>query len=159
MDNATLDTYPDTDDTPKAAPMSNDDMNAFDALLATIRTTLGEQIKDVRVSHRLADSPACLVAADDGITSSMDKLMRVLQKDDTIPQKFFEVNRDHPMLRTMLKIHKANPEDPQLVAMIRNLFDTTLLLDGFLKDPHELARRTNQLLENASAWYADMKKL
>lgn len=158
-DNSILDTYPDAEDAPKAAPLSGEDLSAFDQLLATIRKVLGEQIKDVRVSHRLADSPACLVAADEGITSSMDKLMRVLQKDDSIPQKIFEVNREHPLLRSLLKIHKADPEDPQLAEMIQNLFDATLLLDGYLKDPHELATRATRLLEHAGAWYADMKKL
>ncbi len=158
-DNGVLDAYPDAEDAPKATPLSGEDLSAFDQLLATIRKVLGEQVKDVRVSHRLADSPACLVAADEGITSSMDKLMRVLQKDDSIPQKIFEVNREHPLLRSMLKIHKADADDPQLAEMIQNLFDATLLLDGYLKDPHELAARATRLLEHAGAWYADIKKL
>ena len=158
-DGAVLDSFADTDETPKAAPLSNDDMNAFDKLLETIRKVLGEQIKDARVSHRLADSPACLVSPDDAVTSSMERLMRVMQKDDSIPQKIFEINRDHPLLRTMLKISKADPDDPQLSDMIQNLFDTTLLLDGYVKDPHELASRATKLLEQASAWYADVKKL
>lgn len=158
-DNTVLDSFSDTEETPKTPPLSGDDLSAFDSLIATIRTTLGDQIKDARVSHRLDDSPACLVASEEGITSSMDKLMRVLQKDDSIPQKVFEVNREHPLLRTMLRIHKADAQDPQLKDMIQNLFDTTLLLDGFLKDPHALASRTNKLLEHAGAWYADMKKI
>ena len=120
---------------------------------------LGDQIKDARVSHRLADSPACLVSPDDGVTSSMERLMRVMQKDDSIPQKIFEINRDHPLLRTMLKLSKADPDDPQLAEMIQSLFDSTLLLDGYIKDPHALASRATKLLEQASAWYADVKKL
>ena len=144
---------------PKAAPLSNEDMNEFDKLLETIRKVLGDQIKDARVSHRLADSPACLVSPDDGVTSSMERLMRVMQKDDSIPQKIFEINRDHPLLRTMLKLSKADPDDPQLAEMIQSLFDSTLLLDGYIKDPHALASRATKLLEQASAWYADVKKL
>ena len=159
-DNAALDAFPDTEEAPaKAAPLSGEDLNSFDQLLATMGKVLGDQIKEVRVSHRLADSPACLVAADDGVTSSMDRIMRVLQKDDSIPQKIFEVNREHPFIRSLLKIHKANAEDPQLAAMIQSLFDATLLLDGYMKDPHALAKRVTQLLENAGAWYTDMKKL
>lgn len=160
-DNAVLDKFTDTEEAGqnKAAPLSGDDLSAFDGLLATIDKVLGDQIKEVRVSHRLADSPACLVAPDEGVTSSMDKLMRVLQKDDTIPQKIFEVNRDHPILRTLLRIHKADPESPQLAEMIQNLFDTSLLLDGFLKDPYALAGRVNKLLEEAGAWYVDLRKI
>ena len=150
-DSAVLDAFADTDEQPKAAPLSNEDMNEFDKLLETIRKVLGDQIKDARVSHRLADSPACLVSPDDGVTSSMERLMRVMQKDDSIPQKIFEINRDHPLLRTMLKLSKAE--------MIQSLFDSTLLLDGYIKDPHALASRATKLLEQASAWYADVKKL
>lgn len=72
------------------------DMNEFDKLLETIRKVLGDQIKDA-ACHRLADSPACLGFPDDGVTSSMERLMRVMQKDGSIPQKIFEINRDHPL--------------------------------------------------------------
>ena len=116
-DSAVLDAFADTDEQPKAAPLSNEDMNEFDKLLETIR------------------------------------------KDDSIPQKIFEINRDHPLLRTMLKLSKADPDDPQLAEMIQSLFDSTLLLDGYIKDPHALASRATKLLEQASAWYADVKKL
>lgn len=159
-DGAVLDKFRDTDeDAPKSAPLSNDDLTAFDALLKTISRTLGDQIREVRVSRRLADSPACLVAPDEGVTSSMDKIMRVLHKDDSIPQKIFEVNRDHPILRTLLRIHKADPDSPQLAEMIRNLFDASLLLDGYVGDPYALAGRVNKLLEEAGAWYVEVRKL
>lgn len=159
-DNAVLDAFRDSDESEsKAAPLSTDDLTAFDGLLKTIGSVLGDQIKEVRVSRRLADSPACLVAADEGVTSSMDKIMRVLHKDDSIPQKIFEVNRDHPILRTLLRIHKADPESPQLAEMIRNLFDAALLLDGYVNDPYALAGRVNKLLEEAGAWYVEVRKL
>ncbi len=159
-DSAVLDKFRNADeDTPKSAPLSDDDLTAFDALLKTIGKTLGDHIKEVRVSRRLADSPACLVAPDEGVTSSMDKIMRVLHKDDSIPQKIFEVNRDHPILRTLLRIHKTDPDSPQLAEMIRNLFDAALLLDGYVGDPYALAGRVNKLLEEAGAWYVEVRKL
>lgn len=160
-DNAVLDRFEDTQDDTRnrEQPLSDEDLDAFDRLLETIGQVLGEQIREVRVSHRLTDSPACLVAPDEGVTSSMDKLMRVLQKDDSIPQKIFEVNRDHPILRTFLRIHKSDPHSAQLAGMIQNLFDASLLLDGFLKDPYALVGRVNRLLEDAGTWYADLRRL
>lgn len=160
-DSATLDKFKDAaeDTAPKAAPLSEEQKNNFDTLLKTISTVLGKQIKEVRISHRLEDSPACLVNPDENMTSSMDKIMRVLQKDDSIPQKILEVNQDHPLLRTMLRIHLADPESPQLREMIQGLFDAALLLDGYMKDPYTLAGQFNKLLENAGAWYADLRKL
>ena len=146
-------------DAPKASPLAEEDVTSFDTLLARMKDILGDKVKEVRVSHRLADSPACLVSPDGGMTSSMEKLMRVMQKDDSVPQKIFEVNRDHPMLRTLLRIHKTDPQDPLLTEMVQGLFDTSLLLDGYLKDPHALAARTNKLMEQAGAWYAELKKM
>ena len=146
-------------ESPKAAPLAEEELSSFDHLLARMQEILGDKVKEVRVSHRLADSPACLVAPDGGMTSSMEKLMRVMNKDDSIPQKVLEVNRDHPMLRSLLRIHKADAHDPLLTEMVQGLFDTSLLLDGYLKDPHALAARTNKLMEQAGAWYAELKKM
>ncbi len=144
---------------PKTKPLADEDVTSFDALVVRMQEILGDKVKEVRVSHRLADSPACLVAPDGGLTSSMEKLMRVMQKDDTIPQKVLEVNRDHPILRNLLRIHKHDAQDGLLTEMVEALFDTSLLLDGYLKDPHALAARTNKLMEQAGAWYADVKKI
>ncbi len=143
----------------KAAPLAEDDVKNFDTLLKEMHEILGDKVKEVRVSHRLADSPACLVAPDGGMTSSMEKLMRIMNKDETVPQKIFEVNRDHPMLRTLLRIHKTDSKDPLLKEMVEGLYDTSLLLDGYVKDPHALAARTNKLMEQAGAWYAELKKM
>lgn len=159
-DDASLEGFADAaDEKPKAAPLDDSDISSFDSLLQRMKDILGDKVKEVRVSHRLADSPACLVASDGGMTSSMEKLMRVMNKDDTIPQKVFEVNRDHPLLRTLLRIHKANATDPMLTEMVQGLFDTSLLLDGYVKDPHALAGRTNKLMEQAGQWYTELRKL
>ena len=135
-----------------------EEIPAFELLLARMQEILGDKVREVRVSHRLADSPACLVSPD-GMSSSMEKLMRVMQKDESIPQKVLEVNRDHQLARTMLRIHKADAQDPLLVDMVQALFDNCLLLDGYLKDPHALAARMGSLLERAGLWYAELRKL
>ncbi len=152
--------FADTEDnSQKAAPLAEEDVTNFDGLVKSMQEILGDKVKEVRISHRLEGSPACLVAPDGGLTSSMEKLMRVMQKDDTIPQKIFEVNRDHAILRNLLRIYKHDSKDPLLTEMVEALFDTSLLLDGYLKDPYALASRTNKLMEQAGAWYADLKKI
>ncbi len=159
-DTASLDAFPDAADAaPKAAPLSESDETVFDGLLARIRTILKDRVTEVRVSHRLSDSPACLIAADANVTSSMEKIMRILQKDDSIPKKVFEINKDHPLIRSFLRIYKTDADSALLDGMVENLFDTTLMLDGYLSDPHALAARTNKLLEQASGWYADLRTM
>lgn len=142
-----------------AAPLSEEDNVSFDKLLARMKEILGDKVKDVRVSHRLADSPAVLVSADGGMSSSMEKLLKVMQKDDSLPVKILEVNRDHPLLRNMLRMFKADDRDKTLSEMTQGLFDTSLLLDGYLKDPQALAARTNELLAEAAAWYTEVRKI
>ena len=142
-----------------AAPLSEEDNVSFDKLLARMKEILGDKVKDVRVSHRLADSPAVLVSAVGGMSSSMEKLHKVMQKDDSLPVKILEVNRDHPLLRNMLRMFKADGRDKTLAEMTQGLFDTSLLLDGYLKDPQALAARTNELLAEAAAWYTEVRKI
>lgn len=141
------------------APLSEEEQSSFDALLARMKDILGDKVKEVRVSHRLADSPAVLVAPDGGMSSSMEKFLKVMRKDDTLPVKVLEVNRDHPLLRNMLRMFRADSEDRTLADMTRSLFDSSLLLDGYLKDPQELAARSRKLLEEAAAWYTEVRKL
>ena len=154
-----LDELPDTGETePKAEPLSDDDKAAFERLVDKIRAILGDQIKEVRVSDRLSGSPACL-ASPDGVSSSMEKLMRVMQKSDGIPRKILELNPDHPLMRALLRIHKTNPDDPLLTDIVNNLYDNTLLLDGYLNDPYSMADRSLKLLNEAATWYADLRRL
>ena len=89
----------------------------------------------------------------------MEKLMRVMQKSDGIPKKILEVNSGHPLLRSLLRIHRADPENPLLADMILNLFDATMLLDGYLNEPYTLADRTIKLLRESASWYADLRRL
>lgn len=141
-----------------AAPLSEDDNTAFDGLMAKMKEILGDKVKEVRVSHRLASSPAVLVAPDGGMSSSMEKLFKIMQKDDSLPVKILEVNRDNTLMRSMLAIYKANNDDRILAEMTQSLFDSCLLMDGYLKDPQALAQRVNELLTQASGWYTEIKK-
>lgn len=142
-----------------AQPLSEEDTASFDGLLAKMKEILGEKVTEVRVSHRLADSPAVLVAPDGGLSSTMEKMLKVMQKDDSLPVKVLEINRDNPLLRSMLQIYKANPDDKILAEMTQSLFDSCLLLDGYLKDPQTMAQRINELLTEAARWYTEVKKI
>ncbi|MDR3361654.1 MAG: molecular chaperone HtpG [Desulfovibrio sp.] len=140
------------------ARLSEEDRTSFDALVARIKEILGDKVTEVRVSRRLADSPAVLVSPDGAMTSSMEKLFKVMHKDDSVPVKILEVNQDHPLLRNMLRIFKADKEDKSLSQIVQGLFDSTLLLDGYIKEPQSLANRSIALLEEAAGWYAEVRK-
>ena len=157
-DAAALDAFPDVEGAePKPEPLSEEKKPELDALVAAVKDILGDQVKDVRVTERPIDAPACLVSAD-GVSSSMEKLMRVMQKSDGIPQKIFELNPDHSLVRALMGICAADASDPMLKDMVNSLFDSTLLLDGYMNDPFAMAERSMRLLKQAAGWYSDLRK-
>ena len=88
----------------------------------------------------------------------MEKFMLAMDKNMTVPVKTLEVNREHPLLRALLAIYKADSHDTVLTTMVNVLFDSAQMMDGFIRDPQELARRSSQLLEQSAAWYTQVTK-
>ena len=157
-DAAALDAFPDVEGAePKPEPLAEEKKPELDALVAAVKDILGDQVKDVRITERPIDAPACRVSAD-GVSSSMEKLMRVMQKSDGIPQKIFELNPDHSLVRALMGICAADASDPMLKDMVNSLFDSTLLLDGYMNDPFAMAERSMRLLKQAAGWYSDLRK-
>ncbi len=153
-DHAELDVFageaPKTD-TPE---LTQEEAGSIDDFLKKIKELLGERVTDVRLSTRLTQSPSCLVSPDDHMTSSMQKIMRLVSKDTSIPKKTLEINRDHALIRNLLAIYRRDGADPFLAKAVEQLFDSALLLDGYLSDPHQMVARINDLLADASALHA-----
>jgi molecular chaperone HtpG len=153
-DASELDAFEGTAPKPEAPELSQDDEAAFDDFLKKTKELLGDRITEVRLSTRLTQSPSCLVSPDDHMTSSMQKIMRLVSKDTSIPKKALELNRDHPLIRNLLSIYRRDAADPFLGRAVEQLYDSALLLDGYLADPHQMVARINELLSDASALHA-----
>ncbi|MBQ7456424.1 MAG: molecular chaperone HtpG [Desulfovibrio sp.] len=151
--------FPDVEETAKETPpLSNEDSDFLNRLLEHMKSVLGEKVKSVRLSNRLADSPAVLVSAD-GMTTSMEKIMKAVSNDRSMPIRDLEINKDHPLVRDMVRMFKAQPTDPVLQGMIENLYDTCLIMDGFILDPQQMGARIQQLLVQSASWYTEIRKL
>ena len=158
-DGKALEAFPDLDEAaPSVKAMDDTEKASLDKLVEAMRVILGDRITDIRVSDRLSGSPAVLVSTD-GVSSSMEKLMRVMQQSDGIPQKILEINPDHSLVRTLLRIYDNNPDNTLLPDLVNNLFDNVQLLDGYLNDPYLMADRNLKLMDKAASWYADLLKL
>jgi len=138
--------------------LTEEQKSTLDKLLVRIKDVLGDGVTEVKVSKRLSGSPVCLANPDGNVTSSMDKIMRVISKDTSIPKKVLEVNPDHPLLRNMLTIFEKNEDDPFIDQAANQLFESALLLEGYLTDPHALVGRVQDLLTKSSGWYVETKK-
>ncbi|KAF1075796.1 molecular chaperone HtpG [Halodesulfovibrio sp. MK-HDV] len=142
----------------KTEELSEEETATLSDLLAHIKTLLGDKVTDVRLSERLSGSPAVL-SSPDGATSSMEKIMRMMNQDESIPQKVFELNSDHPIVRNLLRIYKSDKDDALVKETVEQLFESSLLLEGYLKDPHAMVSRINDILEKAGNWYSEIKKI
>ena len=146
------------DDVEKPEALSDDEKTTLDGLLVRIKDVLGDAVTEVKSSQRLSDSPVCLANPDGNVTSSMDKIMRTVSKDSSIPKKVLEINPDHVLVRNMLTIFEKDANDPFIDQAANQLFESALLLEGYLTDPHALVGRVQDLLTKSSGWYVEAEK-
>ena len=100
---------------------------ALEPLLAKLKSTLGDRVKDVRSSVRLADSPSCIVFDEDEPSLQMQQMLRAMgQKDIPAPKPTLEINPGHAIVKQLL----ARPDDATAQDAAWLLFDQALLLEG-----------------------------
>ncbi len=141
----------------KITALSEGEQRVFKKLLDKIKDILGDRVTDVRESKRLKDSASCLVSPDGEMTSQMQKILHIMNKDTSIPKKIFEVNKDHKLIRNLLKIYKNDPKDPFIQESVEQLYESALLLEGYLTDPHKLVNRIQDILLKSSDWHPGNK--
>ena len=143
----------------KSEELSKDDEKHFDSLLARIKKILGDRVTEVRESKRLTGSPSLLVSADDSMSAQMQKIMRMANQQVGDQKKIFEINKDHQLIRNLLTVFKANSKDEYIKNVVEEMFESALLLEGNLIDPHQLVKNINKLLVDSSEWYIKAKDI
>jgi len=114
----------------------------FEPLLKQIQTIMAETIKDVKLSHRLTESPACLVRDDNAMGAQMERLLKAAGQQVIEAKPILELNPEHAIIR---KMASGIPED-KLNEWTHLLFDQALLAEGgTLQDPASFVRRMNKL--------------
>jgi molecular chaperone HtpG len=117
------------------------DADSFKDLIDKIKTTLGDKVKEVRVTHRLTDSPACLVAGEHDMNANLARLLKAAGQAAPTSQPILEINPQHPVVQR-LKAEEKHFDDWASV-----LFDQALLAEGGqLDDPASFVKRVNHLM-------------
>jgi molecular chaperone HtpG len=97
------------------AKATTDDQRArFAELLTQLRAYLQDEVKEVRLSQRLAASAACLVGDEHDMTPRMQRMLEQLGQAPPKPKRILEVNPAHPLLAKLEKIHAESKSDPRL---------------------------------------------
>jgi len=113
----------------------------FKPLTEKIKASLGDKVKEVRITHRLTDSPACLVADEHDMSGNLARLLKAAGQKAPNSQPILEINPTHPVV-TRLQVESARFDDWTAV-----LFDQAMLAEGGqLDDPAGFVKRINQLM-------------
>jgi molecular chaperone HtpG len=121
-----------------------DNADALKPLIEKLKATLGDRVKDVRASVRLADSPSCIVSDEDEPSMKMQQMLRAMgQKDMPALKPTLEINPDHEIVKKLL----ARSDDSVAEDAAWLLFDQAMLMEGVpLQDPAVFVQRLNRML-------------
>lgn len=111
------------------------------ALIDRFKQALGERVQDVRVSTRLVESPACLVATEDGMSTHLARLLKQAGREPLATKPVLEINPRHPL------VQRVAQDEAHAADLAQVVFDQALLSEGGqLDDPAAYVRRVNALL-------------
>jgi molecular chaperone HtpG len=113
----------------------------FGPLLGFLKEKLDERVKEVRLSHRLTTSAACLVSDADDITPALEKMYRAMGQEGPRVKRILELNPNHPLVSGLRSAHERGAEDSSLPDTAELLYGTALLAEGGdLDDPARFAK-------------------
>jgi molecular chaperone HtpG len=115
----------------------------FKALITRIKEALGEKVQEVRITHRLTDSPACLVSDQYGMSMNLERLLKAAGQKVGGSKPILEINAHHPLVQSLDK----QSEQGRFRDWCLILFDQALLAEGGqLDDPATFVKRLNELM-------------
>lgn len=113
------------------------------SLVEKIKKTLGERVKDVRVTHRLTDSPACLVSDEHDLSGNLARILKSVGQKAPETKPILEINPTHKLVKRL----ETETVDGVFDDLSHVLFDQALLAEGgALEDPASFVKRMNSLI-------------
>ena len=118
------------------------DQQELQPLLQQIQTILADRVKEVKLSHRLTESPVCLVRDQNAMGPQMERLLKAAGQQVTEAKPILELNPDHAIIRNLA----SGLNDERLSEWTEILYEQALLAEGSaLQDPASFVRRINNL--------------
>ncbi|MCU7834858.1 MAG: molecular chaperone HtpG [gamma proteobacterium symbiont of Taylorina sp.] len=111
--------------------------------LEKVTKSLGDEVKEVRMTHRLTDSPACLVTGDHDMSANLERLLKQAGQDVMGHKPIFELNPEHPLVKRL----STDVDGERFDDWTKILFEQALLSEGGqLDDPATFVSRLNKML-------------
>ena len=130
----------------KAAP------GEMDKLIALVKLTLGDAVKDVRASERLTDSPVCLVADEGDLDMHLERLLRQHKQEVPTQKRVLEINPSHTLTRALADMVGRKGATDALEDAAHLLMDQALILEGEpVPDPPAFTKRLSALVSRSLA--------
>jgi molecular chaperone HtpG len=115
----------------------------LEPLLKHIKKVLNERVKEVSVTYRLTDSPACIVSDEQDMGMEMQRILQAAGQQVPMSKPIFEINSEHPLIK---KLHDIQ-DDSVFELWVMMLFEQAVLAEGGqLDNPADFVNRVNQLL-------------
>jgi len=112
-------------------------------LIEKIKTSLGDRVKEVKVTHRLTDSPACLVVGENDISGNLERILKAAGQNTPDVKPILEINSEHDLIQKLETFKDANEFDEYASV----IFDQAILSEGGkLDDPVSFIKKINRLL-------------
>ncbi len=112
------------------AETSDEQKEEFSGLLTWLTTSLSEHVKEVRLSSRLTESPACIVGDTNDVTPTLEKMYRAMGQEMPQIKRILELNPDHPLVCRLRDAFAEKGDDEALVETSELLYGMALLAEG-----------------------------
>ena len=126
----------------------------FKNLLEFLKDKLDE-VKEIKLSSRLKDSASCLVSDENAMSAHMERIMEKMNPGgEGMPptKRILEINPKHPAVIAVLKLFETDSKNKKILDYTRLFYDQAVLAEGSkINDPSAMAKRINDVLENAAA--------
>jgi molecular chaperone HtpG len=124
--------------------------SGFGRVLELFRAALGARVREVRESKRLTDSPCCLVSAEGGMSTQMQRLLKMANKEFVESARILEVNPSAPLVRRLCRLSANADHEAFIKQCALQLWTNAMILDGIVPEPEDLVARMQSFMTEAA---------
>lgn len=118
--------------------------------LESTKEQLKDKVKDVKISNRLKDSPACLVVDENAMDPAMKKLLEQMGQEVPAQEKTLEINSEHPVVKKLKAIYETDPKSSTVKEYTDLLYNLSLVVEGEKpENPSDFVKRLSKMIDKS----------